>query len=99
MHTRPHSAAYFRAGCLLVIAPMTLVGYARDPEHSWQWLAMGAAVSVVAVAAHMFLAWWRDRFELYFPGEPDPDTTRYQLFMDRCARAIAWSIGIRWDRP
>jgi hypothetical protein len=67
---------------------------------TWWWApVMGAGIFVLACLWHIYLAWWRDRYELFFPDTPDFDTTRYQLFMDRWAMRLAWRIGIRWERP
>lgn len=98
MHTPPWGNFYFGAGCMLLISLMSFLAFGY---HDWEWhyLAVGVGTLVFAILFHMYLAWWRDRFELYFPGMPDDDMTRYRLFMDRCARRIAWGLGIRWDRP
>lgn len=86
---------------MLLVALMAFVMFVVnvDKADSWLGLVIGVGMLVAGILFHMYLAWWRDRFELYFPDEPDDETTRYQLFMDRCARAIAWRVGIRWDRP
>lgn len=98
MHTPPGGNWYFQAGGMLLVSLMCFLAFGFH-DWEWQWLAMGVGALVLAILFHMYLAWWRDRFELYFPGMPDDETTRYHLFMDRCARKIAWRLGIRWDRP
>lgn len=99
MNSRPDSIWYLHAGFLLMVAPICVVGLVRDDGHTWQWIVTGMGCLVAGILYHVYLAWWRDRFELFFPGEPDHDTTRYQFFMDRCARSIAWRVGMRWERP
>ena len=48
---------------MLLVSPMCLVGFVRD-GYAWQWLAMGMGGLVAATLFHVYLAWWRDRFEL-----------------------------------
>src|SRR5688572_19621558 len=97
MHSRPHGYWYNQGFFMFAISLMCFLACLKGPP--WWIPAIGVGSLMMGCLWHIYLAWWRDSYELFYPNTPDFDTTRYELFMDRWAMRLAWRIGIRWQRP